>query len=466
MCAWYLVDFVWGIGTILLYSVFMLVINWRLGLIVIASVPVLFIISWLFQKKILHEQREIRKINSKITANYNESINGVRVIKSMVQQDRMHNEFKTLTNNMYKPSYKAGWLQSLYLSIVIFISSIVLTFILIAGGNMYIVGLGVTVGVLTLFLSYTVSFFEPINQVAIIFSEFQRALASAERVFSLMDTEPEIIDESHAIDGGDIKGDIEFRNVSFTYDKEKYVLRNFNLKVKQGETIAIVGPTGAGKSTIINLICRFYEPTEGQILIDGKDYRERTLHSLQSKLGIVLQTPHLFSGTIKENIKYGNLDATDEEVIEAAKLVNANKFIEKLPRTYDENVGESGNLLSTGEKQLISFARAAIVNPQIFIMDEATSSVDTMTEQLIQEGMHRLLEGKTCFIIAHRLSTIKIADRILVLKDGVIEEEGTHIELLKKKGHYYNLYTKQLREEKEQELGLVKTEEEEEELAS
>lgn len=457
--AWHLVDFVWGFASILIMSIVMLSINWRLALIVIASIPILFVISWYFRNKILKFQREVRKTNSKITANFNESINGAKVIKSLVQHKRMHNEFKTLTHNFYKPAYKAGWFQALYLSLIIFVSSIVISIVLIVGGNMHHLSIfgGITVGVLTLFLNYIIFFFEPINQIAHIFAELQIALASAERVLSLLDTEPEIIDESHATDPGNIKGLIEFKNVSFAYEKDKYILKNFSLKVETGQTVAIVGPTGAGKSTIINLICRFYEPTEGQILIDNEDYRNRTLHSLHSRLGIVLQTPHLFSGTIKENIKYGKLGASDDEVIKAAKLVNADKFIKKLTKTYDENVGESGNLLSTGEKQLISFARAAIVNPQIFIMDEATSSVDTLTEKFIQDGMHNMLEGKTCFIIAHRLSTIKSADRIIVIKDGVIEEDGSHRELLIKKGHYYNLYTKQLREEKEQELGLVKS---------
>lgn len=473
MLAWFTVDLAWGLFVIIMYSVVMFVIQWQLALIVICSIPILWAITWFFNNKILKSQREARKYNSRITGNYSEGINGVRVIKSLVQHERMTNEFKQDSNGMYKASYKAGWYTAVYLPLIMLVSGIVLTLVLIIGGNLIFMGLkessiaglaidqaskiGVTVGILAAFIWYAQSFFEPLNQIAIIFAEFQRALASAERVLSLLDTEPEIIDESESVDAGDIKGDIEFRSVNFAYEKDKYVLKNFNLKVKAGETIALVGPTGAGKSTVINLICRFYEPTKGQILIDEMDYKKRTLHSLQSRLGIVLQTPHLFSGTIRENILYGKLDATDEEMREAARLVNADKFIEKLPRTYDEDVGEGGNLLSTGEKQLISFARAAIVNPQIFIMDEATSSVDTLTEQYIQEGMHNLLEGRTCFIIAHRLSTIKTADRIIVLKDGEIEEEGTHKELLLRKGHYYNLYTKQLREESEQKLGLVKS---------
>jgi ATP-binding cassette subfamily B protein len=460
MLAWFTVDFVWGFSVIIMYMVIMFFMHWQLALIVVATVPLLWYLTYFFNTKILKHQREARKHNSQITRKYNEGINGVKVIKSLVQHERMHDEFKGSTNKMFKSSYKAGWFSALYIPLIVIVSSVALTLILVVGGNMAFLKYGVTVGMLVLFISYAQSFFEPLNQIAVILAESQRALASAERVISLLDTEPDIMDTEGAKDNGSIKGEIEFKDVYFAYEEDKYVLKDFNLKVKPGETIALVGPTGAGKSTVINLICRFYEPTKGQILIDGEDYRKRTLHSLQSKLGIVLQTPHLFSGTIKENIKYGKLDATDDEVIEASHMVNADKFIEKLPRAYDEDVGEGGNLLSTGEKQLVSFARAAIVNPQIFIMDEATSSVDTLTEQYIQEGMHRMLEGKTCFIIAHRLSTIKAADRIIVLKDGEIEEMGTHKELLIKKGHYYNLYTKQLREEREQQLGLVRNIEE------
>lgn len=463
MLAWHLVDFVWGTATVLIISVAMFVVNWKLALIVVTAVPILFVISLYFRKKILEAQRKVRRYNSEITGSYNEGINGVKIIKSLVQHKRMHGEFQNLSEEYFKNSYKAGKYSAIYIPLIMLISGVVIAIVQIVFGQMYFFDkLNLSVGDLVLFTAYTMSFFEPLNQIAVIFASFQRALASAERVFSLLDADPEIIDETNATDPGDIKGLIEFKNVSFQYEEGKSVLKNFNLRVEPGQTVALVGPTGAGKSTVINLVCRFYEPTQGQIFIDGKDYKERTVHSLHSRLGIVLQTPHLFSGTIKENIRYGKLDATDEEVARAAEIVNADKFIDKLPRTYDEDVGEGGNLLSTGEKQLISFARAAIVNPQIFIMDEATSSVDTLTEKLIQDGINNMLEGKTCFIIAHRLSTIKTADRIIVLKDGEIEEDGTHKELLMRKGHYYKLYTKQLREEKEQELGLVKSDIEEE----
>jgi ATP-binding cassette subfamily B protein len=275
----------------------------------------------------------------------------------------------------------------------------------------------------------------------------QHAIASAERVFSLVDAVPEVQDKANAVDPGSVRGDIVFENVEFAYEDGKDVLRNFNLTVKHGETIALVGPTGAGKSTIVNLICRFYEPSGGRILINGRDYTDLTMHSIQSRVGMVLQTPHLFSGTIRENLRYGKLDATDEEIEAAAKLAGAHDFIMTLPKGYDEEVGEGGNLLSVGQKQLISLARAVLAQPEIFIMDEATSSVDTLTEALIQKGMETLMEGRTSFIIAHRLSTIRRADRILVIEDGGVSEMGTHAELLRKRGHYYRLYTQQFRRE-------------------
>ena len=306
--------------------------------------------------------------------------------------------------------------------------------------------------------------FEPIQQLARIFAELQNAQASAERVFSMIETEPDVKDSPEVVkEYGDIfvakkenwppiKGDVSFCNVSFSYKDGEEVLENFNLEVKAGESIALVGETGSGKSTIVNLICRFYEPKEGEIRIDGVDYRKRSQLWLQSNIGYVLQTPHLFSGTIRDNIRYGRLDATDEEIIEAAKLVNAHDFIMKLKDGYDTEVGEGGGRLSTGEKQLISFARAVLADPRIFVLDEATSSIDTETERVIQDAIHKVLKGRTSFIIAHRLSTIRSADRILVIRDGRLVEEGNHAELLKMKGYYYRLYTNQFREEKEMEL--------------
>jgi ATP-binding cassette, subfamily B, bacterial len=319
-------------------------------------------------------------------------------------------------------------------------------------------------GTLVLFVQYTIQFFEPVRELARIFAELQSAQASAERILSMVETEPEITDSKEVIDKyGDsfspkkgswphITGNISFNNVSFAYKDGEHVLENFNLEVKAGETIALVGETGSGKSTIVNLACRFYEPTEGQVLIDGVDYTKMPIAWLQSNLGYVLQTPHLFSGTVIDNIRYGKLDATEEEVINAAKLVNAHEFISKLEKGYEGEVGEGGNRLSTGEKQLVSFARAILANPRIFVLDEATSSIDTETEHIIQEAIQTVLEGRTSFIIAHRLSTIRSADRILVIRDGKVTEQGSHKQLMKQKGYYYRLYTNQFMEEQELEL--------------
>jgi ATP-binding cassette subfamily B protein len=307
-----------------------------------------------------------------------------------------------------------------------------------------------TVGGLQAFISYLTFMLFPIQDLARVYAEMQSSIASAERIFSLIDAKPEIADRPDAINPGAIRGDIEFEDVDFYYTKDKPVLADFNLRVKQGETIALVGPTGGGKSTIVNLVCRFYEPKAGIIRMGGLDYTSLTLHGIQSHIGMVLQTPHLFSGTIRENIRYGRLAATDAEVEEAARLAHAHEFIMTLEKGYDSEVGEGGNLLSTGQKQLISLARAVLAQPDIFIMDEATSSVDTLTEALIQQGMETLMKGCTSFIIAHRLSTIKKADRILVIENGRIAEMGNHTELIRARGHYYSLYTKQFRQETEQ----------------
>ncbi|MEJ2448135.1 MAG: ABC transporter ATP-binding protein [Anaerolineales bacterium] len=288
----------------------------------------------------------------------------------------------------------------------------------------------------------------PIQDLARVYAELQRSIASAERIFSLLDTKPEIYNLPNATSPQSLAGDISFEQVCFYYEEdEEVVLDNFSLKVSRGETIALVGPTGGGKSTIVNLLCRFFEPREGRILINESDYTDFTLESIQSKIGIVLQTPHLFSGTIEENIRYGKLGASREEIVQAAKLAGAHEFIKTLDQGYQEDVGEGGNLLSVGQKQLISLARAVLRKPDIFIMDEATSSVDTITESLIQHGMENLMEDRTSFIIAHRLSTIKKADRILFIKDGEIAEAGSHRELLKNKGLYYRLYTQQFRKD-------------------
>ena len=450
LVTWGFLDVTWGIMNIATAAIFMLLINWQLALIVFLAIPVLIIAAVQFKKKVIVEFREVRKINSKITGAYNETITGVRVIKAFGREDRNMQEFDDLTSNMYRAGYRAAWLSALFLPIVMLISSFAVGAIIWYGGYQTQIG-NMTIGGIQAFVTYVVFMIWPIQEMARVYAELQRAIASAERIFSLVDAVPEISDKPGAIDPGTIQGDIVFDNVNFYYEEDKPVLQSFNLAVKRGETIALVGPTGGGKSTIVNLLCRFFEPKDGAIFIGDHNYEDYSLQLIQSRIGVVLQTPHLFSGTISDNIRYGKLDATDEEIGAAAQLAGAHEFIMNLSNGYDEEVGEGGNLLSVGQKQLISLARAVLREPEIFIMDEATSSVDTITEALIQKGMENLMEGRTSFIIAHRLSTIKKADRILVIKDGAIIEDGSHPELLRNRGHYYRLYTSQFRTKLEQE---------------
>ena len=451
LVTWGLLDVTWGVLNIVTAVYFMLVINWRLALVVFAVIPVLIVVAAQFKKKIIVEYRKVRKINSRITGAYNENITGVRVVKALCREEENLREFGQLSSEMYRSSYRAAWLSALFLPAVQFISSVAIASIAWYGGLQAQVG-SITIGGIQAFVSYITFMLWPVQDMARVYAEMQHAIASAERVFLLIDAEPEVADRPGAIDPGTIRGDIEFDHVDFWYEPDKPVLTDFDLKVRRGETIALVGPTGGGKTTIVNLLCRFYEPKGGAIRIGGHDYTELSLQAIQSRIGVVLQTPHLFSGTIRENLRYGRLDATDEEVEEAARLAGAHDFTVTLEKGYEEEVGEGGNLLSVGQKQLVSLARAILARPEIFIMDEATSSVDTLTEDLIQRGMESLMQGRTSFIIAHRLSTIKRADRILVIKDGRIAEMGTHAELLRTRGHYYRLYTQQFRRELEQEL--------------
>jgi ABC-type multidrug transport system, ATPase and permease components len=458
--AWGCTDMVWGFAMMLAISIYMLILNWKLALIVMVVMPFLFVISMKFQKKILEAYRRVRKINSKITGSFNEGIMGAKTSKILNTEERNLGDFKLQTGEMYSSSVMAAVYSSIYMPIVMTLGSIGTALAIWAGGG-DVVFQAVSYGTFVAFISYTVQFFEPVREFARVLAELIAAQASAERIISLLETEPEICDRADIIERfGDlfsartenwppIKGDISFRNVSFNYKEGEDVLSDFNIDIKAGETIALVGETGSGKSTIVNLACRFYEPSSGEILIDGVDYRERSQLWLQASLGYVLQTPHLFSGSIKENIRYGKLEATDEQVMEAAKLVNAHDFIMELENGYDTEAGEGGNRLSTGQKQLISLARAIIADPRIFVLDEATSSVDTETEHIIQIAIQKLLKGRTSFIIAHRLSTIRAADRILVIHEGKLTEEGNHNKLLKQKGYYYRLYTNQFMEEKE-----------------
>lgn len=451
LVSWGFMETVWGILNILAALGFMLYINWRMGLIVALIIPALVVVATLFKKKILVEYRQVRKLNSKVTGSYNEGITGVRVIKSLRREEENLDEFGNLTGQMYRAAFRAAWLSALFLPTVQLISAVGVGTIIWYGGWQFQTG-DMTIGGIQAFVSFITFMFWPVQEMARVYAEMQQAIASGERIFSLIDAVPEIQDRPGAVDPGTIRGDIVFENVDFSYEDNKPVLEKFNLRIRQGETIALVGPTGAGKSTLVNLVCRFFEPKGGRILFNGTDYRELTLHSIHSRIGMVLQTPHLFSGTIRENLRYGRLDASDEEIVTASQMAGSHDFILGLEKGYDSEVGEGGVLLSVGQKQLLSLARAVLSNPEIFVMDEATSSVDTLAEALIQEAMEKLMEGRTSFIIAHRLSTIKKADRILVIENGGVSEMGTHAELIQQRGHYYNLYTKQFREEHSAEL--------------
>jgi ATP-binding cassette subfamily B protein len=449
--SWGLTDFAWGFCMMVITTIVMLVLEWWLALLTFTVIPVLFVISVYFQKRILFTHRDIRKNNSMITAAFNEGIQGVKTTKTLVREEENLKDFQALTAEMNRKSIRAATFSALYMPIVMLLGSIGASIVLWQGGHRVMVGT-ISYGTLAAFISFAIQFFFPIRDMARIFADLQSAQASAERVMSLLDTKPDIQDSNEVMEKyslhnkqkwPEITGNIEFKDVYFSYKTGEQVLQNFNLSVKAGEKIALVGDTGSGKSTIVNLACRFYEPVKGQILIDGYDYTKMPMLWLHSNLGYVLQTPHLFSGTIRENIAYGKPDASDEDIVRAAKLVNLHRIVEKMEKGYDTPVGEGGSLLSTGEKQLVSFARAIIGDPSIFVLDEATSSVDTETEYLIQDAIAKILENRTSFIIAHRLSTIRSADRILVIRDGKIIEEGTHSQLLKQKGHYAKLYTSQ-----------------------
>lgn len=461
--AWSLVDMVWGLAVMIGVSIVMFVVNWKMALLVLMVVPILAYVSVWFQTRILKNYRKVRQVNSKITSGFSEGIAGAKTTKTMVLEEYNFKEFDALTNEMREKSIRAAILSSLFMPIVIGLGAISTGAILWYGGNQ-VLFYGMEFGTLMMFTQYANQFFEPLRQIARLLAELQMAQASAERVLTLLEEEPQIVDAPEVIEQyGTVlepkvenypvmKGDVVFEHVNFSYLPEEPVLVDFNLEVKAGQTIALVGETGSGKSTIVNLLCRFYEPVDGSVAIDGVNYKERSIGWLHSNLGYVLQSPHLFSGTVKENIRYGRMDASDEDIMEAAKLAHAHGFILKLEKGYDTDVGEGGGRLSTGEKQLISFARAILADPKLFILDEATASIDTETEKIIQEAIERILKDRTSFVVAHRLSTIVNADKILVMKNGRILEQGTHDELLKRQGYYYQLYTNQFKEDLQKEL--------------
>ena len=459
LVSWGLMDGIWNMSYILGAVVVMLTINFKLALWVLAIVPLTALAAAFFQKKLVLLNRRIREINSQITGNFNEGITGAKTTKTLVIEEKMEQDFDETTAEMKRTSVHAMHYRALFSSMISFSSSIALAVVLWRGGIITLQGV-IEIGTLSVFMSYALGLMEPVQWIVRAVSDLITVQVNVERFTRLMETESDVRDTPEVVARyGDsfeplrknwepLHGDITFEDVSFKYpDGDEYVLEHFDLHVPQGTNVAIVGETGAGKSTLVNLVCRFFEPTSGRILIDGKDARERSQLWLHSNIGYVLQTPHLFSGTVLENLRYGNPDATMEQIEAAVKSVSADAVIARMDKGYDSDVGEGGDLLSTGEKQLLSFARAILADPRIFVLDEATSSIDTVTEKLIQDAIEHLMKGRTSFVIAHRLSTIRQADVILVVHNGKIVEQGTHPELIAKKGAYYNLYTRQFQEE-------------------
>ena len=458
LVSWRLMDLVWNLSYLIIVFVIMARIHLKLTLILMLLIPIAVLLIMYFQKHLVVLNRKIREINSLITANFNEGISGAKSIKTLVVEDTVQHDFEEDSREMQKVSIHATHYSALYVSTISIMSSLALAVVLAQGGRLSQENL-MAIGTLSVFMSYAIGMIDPIQAIVEVFSAMIQAQANIERFSTLMETKSDVADRLDVIERygdtfhpkkenwEDLHGDIEFKDVSFHYpDGEEMVLEHFNLKVPQGQNVAIVGETGAGKSTLVNLVCRFFEPTSGQVLIDGKDARDRSTLWLHSHIGYVLQTPHLFSGSVRDNMRYGAPEATDEEIWQALELVKASEIVKKMGNGLDSDVGEGGDLLSTGEKQLLSFARAILANPAILVLDEATSSIDTMTEKAIQDAIQTVIKGRTSFMIAHRLSTVVDADVILVVRDGKIVESGKHDELMKKHGYYYELYSRQFEE--------------------
>lgn len=454
--SWTLIDGVWQMAYLVGAIIVMLVINAKLALMVLTIMPIIVLLFSVFQSRLVRVNREVREINSKITGNFNEGITGAKTIKTLVIEDKIHDGFVADTAAMRKKTVRAAHLRGLFASTMGFASSLALAIVLWRGG--YIAAS--EVGTFSMFMSYAQGMMEPVRWIIDSISDLITTQVNIERLSKLLETKSDVVDSPEVIKKyGDcfdpkrenwepIKGDIEFDDVSFKYpDGDEYILEHFSLNIPFGTNIAIVGETGAGKSTLVNLICRFYEPTSGRVLIDGRDARERSQLWLHSAIGYVLQTPHLFSGTVRENLLYGNPNVTDEDIRRALELVSAQSVVDKLENGLETDVGEGGDMLSTGEKQLLSFARAILADPRILVLDEATASVDTITEQKIQSAIDTIIRGRTSVVIAHRLSTVRNADLILVVDDGKIIEQGTHEQLMSRRGSYYRLYTRQYEDE-------------------
>ena len=464
--SWRFMDTVWQVSYMLFVIVVMLLTDPFLAMLILLLLPLTALIVFFAQKKLVVLHRVIREINSRITGNFNEGITGARSIKTLVIEDKMEEDFRKDTARMRVSGISAMRYQVFFISMVIFMGSAALSLVLWKGGQLTMEG-AIRIGTLSLFMNYALNIMEPVQILVETVAALTQIQVNIERLTRLLNTSSDVADSAEIIarygdtfspkkeNWEELHGDVRFEDVSFRYpDGEELVLTHFDLDIPHGTNVAIVGETGAGKSTLVNLVCRFFEPTEGRVLIDGRDVRERSQLWLHQHIGYVLQTPHLFSGSIRDNLRYGKPDATDEEIMEALALVHADEIVTRMADGLDAEVGEGGSQLSTGEKQLLSFARAIIADPRILVLDEATSSIDTVTEKLIQDAITHLMKGRTSFVIAHRLSTIRQADVILLVKDGKIIERGTHKELMKMKGAYYQLYTRQYVEEQMQEMQL------------
>lgn len=461
LVSWTMVDGVWQASYFIGAIVVMFAVNAKLAALVVVIVPLIVVLFSIFQKLLIRANREVRELNSHITGDFNEGITGAKTIKTLVIEDDMGEKFVEDTKKMRSKSVHAARLRGLFAATMNLASSVALAVVLWRGG--YIAAS--EVGTFSMFMSYAQGMMEPVRWIIDAISDLITTQVNIERLTNLLAVRSDVTDSDEVVSVyGDVfepkrenwekmQGDIEFDDVSFKYpDGDEYILEHFNLKIPHGSNIAIVGQTGAGKSTLVTLVCRFYEPTSGRVLIDGKDARERSQLWLHSSIGYVLQTPHLFSGTVRENLLYGNPNATDEDIMKALRLVSAEGVVEKLEKGLDSDVGEGGDMLSTGEKQLLSFVRAILADPAILVLDEATASVDTLTEKKIQSAISEIIKGRTTLMIAHRLSTVRDADLILVVRDGKIIEQGTHAELLAMRGYYRELYTRQYEEEAAQSI--------------
>ena len=436
--SWGVIDACHSMIVLLISISIMLYLSYTLTLMLFLILPAIYIVTVIFQKNILKFQRKVRDYNSKIIRSYTESLSYIKAIKALGIEDKKKKEFKAYNEKYRKYNLLSILISAIFVPTVMFVASIGVGFAF-NFSSISVMRNVMTYGAFLSFLTYSFQIFEPFKMLAQIFTDLKSAQASAERVFQILYEEDEILEEEES--DLDFEGNIKFENVSFHYfDDDKLILKDFNFEIKNGESVAFIGSTGSGKSTIVNLICKFYNPTSGGIYLDGINYRNIDKTCLYNNLGYVLQQPQLFSISIKENIKFGNENATDEEILKVCNLLGIDEFISKLPNGIDTVIGETGYNISGGQKQLISFARALIKNPKLLVLDEATSSIDTETEKIIQNKMKDILKGKTSIIVAHRLSTIKHCDKIVLIENGNILEQGTHLELLDKKGIYYKMY--------------------------